>query len=146
MNTLKTAPAFRKLHNVSATANMLALHEKVQHKHVASISELACEARNPLTSINLSIDMLQSGIKDNYRKEFLDIIRRNSIRINDTIDSILMLLQTDNIQSEKNSIYQAIDEIIEMARDPLIPKNIRIRKDNDAQGCTIEIIMDKTLH
>lgn len=101
MKTLKIAPSFRKLQNVSVTANILTLHKKVLEKPAASISVLACEARNPLTSINLSIDMLQSGIKDNYQKEYLDIIMRNSIRINDTIEAILKLLQTDNIQSEK---------------------------------------------
>jgi signal transduction histidine kinase len=52
-------------------------------------SLLAHEVRNPLTSIDLSIEMLLSGIKDDERKTYLDIIMRSSIRINDLLNELI---------------------------------------------------------
>jgi nitrogen-specific signal transduction histidine kinase len=52
-------------------------------------SLLAHEVRNPLTNINLSIDMLKSVIMDNELKIYLDIISRSSTRINYLINEIL---------------------------------------------------------
>ena len=146
MNTLKIAPGFTKRHNAPANGNMLALPKTIHEKPVQSVSTVACEVRNPLTIINLSIDMLQSEIKDNYLKKYLDIITRSSMRINDMINEILKLREADQIEPGENPIYQMLDEIIEMANGQVIPENIRIRKDNDAKGSTIEIILHKTAH
>ena len=146
MNTLKIAPGFTKRHNAPANGNMLALPKTIHEKPVQSVSTVACEVRNPLTIINLSIDMLQSEIKDNYLKTYLDIITRSSMRINDMINEILKLREADQIEPGGNPIYQMLDEIIEMANGQVIPENIRIRKDNDAKGSTIEIILHKTAH
>src|SRR5580704_16876207 len=113
MNTLKIAPGFTKLPDTSANGNILALSEAMQEKPAQSISTVACEARNPLTSINLSVDMLQSEIKNNDLKIYLDIIMRSSMRINDMINEILQLCEADQMQSEQHSIFQLLDEIIE---------------------------------
>lgn len=50
---------------------------------------LAREVRNPLTSINLSIDMLRSSIMDSELKVYVDIIGRSSMRINSLVDELL---------------------------------------------------------
>jgi signal transduction histidine kinase len=146
MNTLKIAPGFKKTHKGSVNANLLAFPKTVEVKPVRSVSTVACELRNPLTSINLSIDLLQSEIKDNCLQIYLDIIIRSSNRISDMINDMLKLREREDIHSGKHSIYQLLDEIIEMARCQMIPENIRIRKDNEAKGCTIEIMLDKTVH
>jgi signal transduction histidine kinase len=52
-------------------------------------SALAREVRNPLTSINLSIDMLRSSIMDSELKIYIDIISRSSMRINHLVDELL---------------------------------------------------------
>jgi len=52
-------------------------------------SALAREVRNPLTSINLSIDMLRSSIMDSELKIYVDIIGRSSMRINHLVDELL---------------------------------------------------------
>ena len=52
-------------------------------------SALAREVRNPLTSINLSIDLLSSSIMDSELKIYVDIIGRSSMRINHLIDQLL---------------------------------------------------------
>jgi signal transduction histidine kinase len=50
---------------------------------------LAHDVRNPLTSINLSVEMLSSVIKDGESRLCLDIIMRSSARINELINEIL---------------------------------------------------------
>lgn len=50
---------------------------------------LAREVRNPLTSINLSLDMLRAGITDPELKMYIDIISRSSTRINRQINELL---------------------------------------------------------
>src|SRR4029079_12577994 len=52
-------------------------------------SALIHEVRNPLTNINLSVEMLGAAIKDNQLKVYLDIIKRSSIRINSLICDLL---------------------------------------------------------
>jgi signal transduction histidine kinase len=50
---------------------------------------LAQEIRNPLGHINLSVQMLESLIEDNDLKMYLDVITRNSIRINNLINKFI---------------------------------------------------------
>ena len=52
-------------------------------------SVLAHEVRNPLTNISLAIGMLESYIKDDEAKVYLDIIMRSSMRINILINERL---------------------------------------------------------
>jgi nitrogen-specific signal transduction histidine kinase len=56
---------------------------------------LAREIRNPLTNIGLSIEMLESEIKDKDLKIYLDIIMRSSVRINNFIDELLKYHQEE---------------------------------------------------
>ena len=64
---------------------------------------LAHEVRNPLTNIDLSIEMLLSGVKDNERKTYLDIIMRSSIRINDLLNELIKC-QKENSSRTSSSI------------------------------------------
>ncbi len=50
---------------------------------------LAREVRNPLTSINLSLDMLKAAITDPELKVYIDIISRSSWRINQQVNQLL---------------------------------------------------------
>jgi nitrogen-specific signal transduction histidine kinase len=50
---------------------------------------LVQEIRNPLGHINLSVQMLESLIEDNDLKMYLDIITRNSIRMNNLINNFI---------------------------------------------------------
>ena len=52
-------------------------------------SALAREVRNPLTSINLSVDLLRSSIMDSELKIYIDIISRSSMRIAHLVDELL---------------------------------------------------------
>src|ERR1700691_2973892 len=52
-------------------------------------SELAHEVRNPLTNINLAIDMLTSTFLGADQKIYVDIIKRASFRINGLVTELL---------------------------------------------------------
>jgi signal transduction histidine kinase len=73
--------------NSSTTDSHVAVPFDTQPSRFASA--LAREVRNPLTSINLSIDMLRSSLMDSELKIYVDIIGRSSMRINDLVDELL---------------------------------------------------------
>lgn len=91
-------------------------------------SALAHEIRNPLTNINLSVKVLESAIKDDDLKVYLDIIKRSSTRINNLLKEFLKYQADDEVISAKHSICHLLDEIIEMTEDRLMLKNITVRK------------------
>jgi signal transduction histidine kinase len=98
---------------------------------------LAHEIRNPLTNINFSVGMLESLIKNDDLKIYLDIIMRSSRRINDLITELLKYQQADEAPVEEHSIHQLLDNVLEIAGDRIILRNITVRKDYDTQDCKI---------
>lgn len=104
------------------------MNDSITHT-VPFASTLAHEIRNPLTNINLSVEMLQTIIKDDNLKRYLDIIMRGSTRINQLINEFLKYQQTDEIQGEKYSVHQLLDEVFEMAKDRIALKRILVTKE-----------------
>jgi signal transduction histidine kinase len=102
---------------------------------VASL--LVHELRNPLTNINLSIEMLEFSIKDKELKEYLEIIKRSSKSINILIGEFLKCQEVDEIKEENHSLHQLLNEVLETANDRFMLKRISIRKVYDKQDDTI---------
>jgi signal transduction histidine kinase len=109
----------------------------VQKKPGLLASALAHEVRNPLSNINLAVEMLKSMNGGDDQKIYLDIIMRSSVRINDLIKELLKYQEADEVQAEKHSIHQLLDEVLVMIEDRIMLKNIAIRKDYAAQDCKI---------
>jgi len=108
-----------------------------------SISAMAHEIRNPLTNIDLAVEMLGTSIKDNDLRIYLDIIMRSSIRINNQVNELLKFRQADQAPGKKHSIHQLLDEVLEMAEDRLLLKHISVRKEYAADDCEIAINRSK---
>lgn len=53
-------------------------------------SALVREVRNPLTAINLAMEVLRSEIKDDGLNVYLDIINRGSEKINNWVNEMLI--------------------------------------------------------
>jgi nitrogen-specific signal transduction histidine kinase len=70
---------------------------------------LAQEARNPLGHITLSVELLQSLIKDRDQKIYLDVIMRNSIRLNELIHEFLTYQQPKRAQEATYSVQKLAD-------------------------------------
>ena len=100
-------------------------------------SVLAHEVRNPLATINLSIEMLKDEIKSNEQRMYLDIIMRSSVRINDLINELLRHQPAKELQAAKYSIHPLLDEVLEMAKDRFTLKNITVIKDYCSEDCKI---------
>ena len=111
---------------------------KAENPSIQIASLLAHELRNPLTNINLSIDMLEYSIKDKELKGYIDIIKRSSTRINSLISEFLKHQQME-VQIEKHSLRELLEEVLEMARDRIELKKITIRKVYAIQDDTIMI-------
>jgi len=101
------------------------------------VSALAHEIRNPLSNINLAVEMLKSGVIDEDQKIYLDIILRGSARINDLIVDLLLSFEAKELKSEKHSIYQLIEEVLLGTKDRIMLKNISVRKDYTMLDCKI---------
>jgi signal transduction histidine kinase len=91
-------------------------------------SALAHEVRNPLTNINLSIDMLNSAITDKELKIYVDIITRSSKRINHLINELLYQV-IEEPETNKHSLHQLLDEALTLTADRIMLKKIRVRKE-----------------
>jgi nitrogen-specific signal transduction histidine kinase len=52
-------------------------------------SLLAHEVRNPLTNIDLAMEVLLAGVKDDEHKIYMDIILRSSMRINELMNELI---------------------------------------------------------
>jgi len=91
---------------------------------------IAHEVRNPLTNINLSVDQLKTD-NDNKNENteiMLDMIVRNSNRINQLIADLLNSTKSTELVFQKVSINQLLDETLLLAKDRIQLKNIRVEK------------------
>ena len=107
------------------------------------VSVLVHELRNPLTNIMLTIHLLESKVLDENDRLYMDIIKRSSAKIYDLVNDLLKGEQEQQIQTEKYSIHQLLDEVIEMASDKIILKNIVVKKSYTSHDLKIKIDMPK---
>jgi signal transduction histidine kinase len=106
-------------------------------------STLAHEVRNPLTNINLAVEMLKSTLKEEDQQIYLDIILRGSGRINALVTDLLITCQGDDPQPAKHSFHQLLDEVLDINKDRITLKNIRVMKDYSTPDCKILVNKDK---
>jgi len=92
------------------------------------IRMLAHEIRNPLNNIILSVEQLIPANKEEGQKEFLNIIQRNSIRINQIITELLNLASPAELVFEKHPLQEIMDESLARASDRIKLHNINVEK------------------
>ena len=68
-----------------------------------SASGLAHQVKKPLGNISLSVEMIESIVKDNGLKMFLDVIMRSSILIDHLMEELVKLRNGDQKHPGKNS-------------------------------------------
>lgn len=89
---------------------------------------LAHEVRNPLNNIKLSTEVLKEAGLDESLVSFLEIISRNTTRINVLIDDLLRHQESDVVQTEIYSVHQMLNEVLEIAGDRIRLKKIEVKK------------------
>lgn len=107
------------------------------------IRMLAHEIRNPLNNIILSIDQLLPQEKDELQKSFMDIIRRNSMRINNIITELLNLAKPSDLILLDHSLQEILDESIARTADRIKLQNIQVKKHFPTDPITIKADKEK---
>jgi signal transduction histidine kinase len=140
VNRRTVTPRGKKLRIDASPANLLGslTQSKILQKEPkAFISALAHEVRDPLSTINLAVEMLRSITRDEDRKLYLDVITRSSSRINDLVINLLLFHRPSVRQSEEYSMIQLIEEALSGIKDRIMLKNITVRKDYTTLDCKI---------
>jgi signal transduction histidine kinase len=133
--------AMRTYQSSGRFANLTILSEEGMRQPARFVTALAHEVRNPLTNINLAVDMLECAAKDDDPKLYLDIIKRSSARINHLICELLKYQEPDEAEGNDYSMHRLLDEVLERAADRIRLKNIAVRKEYALQDK--HIMMDK---
>ena len=76
--------------------------ENLREDFVANVSH---EIKTPITTITGYVETLQNFSTDQKQLKFLDIISKNSLRLNSIIDDLLLLSKIENNQESKKLIW-----------------------------------------
>jgi signal transduction histidine kinase len=93
---------------------------------------IAHEVRNPLTNINLAADQIKTDLNGNHSDEttnMLDMIHRNSNRINQLITDLLNSTKAGELRAEKISMNDLLNETLDLAKDRILLFNIQVKKE-----------------
>ena len=92
------------------------------------VRTLAHEVRNPLNNISLSLEELQQESGENsQQKVYLDIIQRNSRRINAIITELLDSSRPAEMFMHKRSLQEIMDDSIASALDRMILQKVKLQ-------------------
>ncbi|HEY2725541.1 MAG TPA: ATP-binding protein [Parafilimonas sp.] len=93
------------------------------------VRTLAHEVRNPINNINLAVEHLRSLELPEETALYLDIVGRNSLRINELIKELLNSSRPSEMQMKESILQSVIDEIVNISRDRISLKNIDLQVD-----------------
>jgi signal transduction histidine kinase len=105
----------------------------IQAEKLASIgrisASIAHEIRNPLTSVKLNIQkLLQIESLDEEEKEHLSISQEGIAQIEKFIKELLNFTRVPDLNTERFSIVQIVEESLKMMRNLFLEKNIVLEK------------------
>ena len=107
---------------------------------------MAHEVKNPLTNITLSADQLRMELPETILKDtgdLIDIIHRNCSRINQLVSELLNSTRFTELQIDKHSMNELIEEALELAKDRISLKKIKVEKKFSYDICDIEVDAEK---
>src|ERR1700722_13412316 len=87
---------------------------------------IAHEVRNPLTNINISLDMLEVDHEKDSVQNYIDIIRRSSNHISELITELLDSAREKEMSFQKISVQEIFEQTLSMASDRIKLKNIQV--------------------
>lgn len=105
---------------------------------------IAHEVRNPLTNISLATEQLQEEIPSNDETELLmSMIDRNTTRINQLITDLLNSTKFAQLTFSQTYLSQILDDALDLAKDRLDLKNIKVVKQYDGNITEVNVDADK---
>lgn len=116
------------VHDISALKKAEINKIRVEKREMIDrmVQALAHEVRNPLNNINLSIEQLASEMKDSD-PVYIDIIKRNSERIQDLIDKLLLSSRSSQLNLAEVILQDLINEVVKDATDRIILKKVDLQ-------------------
>lgn len=100
---------------------------------------IAHEVRNPLTNIALAAEQLQEIEQTPDSAMLLEMINRNSVRINQLVSDLLNATKAIELNIQKVNINKILDDTLAMAADRIELGGIKVEK-HYAQGiCNIKV-------
>jgi PAS domain S-box-containing protein len=106
------------------------------------VRSLAHEIRNPLTNINLAVEQLNEDLQGDH-KSFLEIVSRNSSRINTLITELTNISQPEIFKGQIIDLREIADKTIEKATDSFELNSIRAVKKYNAEPVMVNADADK---
>lgn len=105
---------------------------------------IAHEVRNPLTNISLATEQLQEMATDHTDSSvLLEMVSRNAGRINQLVSDLLNATRFVQLEFSDMNINQLIEETLEMAKDRVELKHIRIEKSFSKEPCIVSVDVEK---
>jgi len=105
---------------------------------------IAHEVRNPLTNISLAAEQLQElTIQNNESSMLLDMISRNSIRINQLVSDLLNATKVIELNIRPVTINKILDETLELAADRLDLSQVKVEKNYATNMCDVLVDEEK---
>ncbi len=99
---------------------------------------MAHEIRNPLTNINLAADQLREELEEKGSDEddlaFVDLIKRNSERINKLITDLLNTTKETKLSKEPYDLKLVVEEACDLIKDRIILKKIDLQIEGLVEG------------
>jgi signal transduction histidine kinase len=100
---------------------------------------LSHDIRNPLTNINLAVDQLKNDINDKDSELMLEMINRNSEKINNIIGDLLNAVKAPSLAFDKKNINELLDECISFVQDKIDQNGVKVIKDYENNICDVAV-------
>ena len=115
------------LHDITNLKKMERANLQAEKLNTANrlLKILAHEVRGPLTNINLSVEELQAESLGPQSRVYMDIIYRNSNRINDLITELLQSSRHTEMNREPINLEEILRDALSRARDRITLKKIK---------------------
>lgn len=125
-------------------ANAELIRMRSQEKFAATgriARTIAHEVRNPLTNINLAVDQLKSEVvtQDETSALLFDMINRNSGRINQLISDLLNSTKFSELNYEKVSVNDLLNETLNEAKDRIALTDVVVVKKYNADPSNVTV-------
>ena len=106
-------------------------------------AQIAHDIKNPLTNINLATEQLAGELSLPQSNIFIDIINRNSHKINTLINTLVKVTSPPELHPDNVCINDLMDEILLEYQDRVTLKNIRLNKIYSPEIGSIMLDKDK---
>lgn len=117
---------------------------RMTHKHTFDfLPALAHEVRNPLTAINLAVELLKQSGLDEEQQQFINVILRGSERIKELINNLLKPAQPLETVPGLYATSQLLEEALLLAKDRILLKNIVVSKEYAEAGPGVMVDREK---